>query len=87
VCECECECECECVHYRGVRVGLGVVELDAGEDGVIEAHVHRHDGEVDRVGLVRLQRRRDGQVRACVAVEDIHLAPRRRGGGMRWSEM
>ena len=60
-------------HSR-VGVGLGVVELDAGEDGVVETHVHRHDGEVDRVGLVRLQRRGDGEVRARVAVEDVYLA-------------
>eukprot|EP00961_Rhodomonas_salina_P219567 2967716-Rhodomonas_salina.3 len=45
----------------GVLVGLGVVEFDAREDRVLEAHVHADDAEVERRVLVRFERRAAGK--------------------------
>ena len=56
---------------RGVAVRLSVLELDGGEDGVVESTVERGEGEGERVGLVRLERGRDGEARGGVAVEDV----------------
>lgn len=56
---------------RGVAVRLGVLELDGGEDGVVEPAVERGEGEGEGVGLVGLERGRDGEARGGVAVEDV----------------
>lgn len=55
----------------GVAVGLGVLKLNGGEDRVVEPAVEGSEGEGERVGLVRLERRRDGEARGGVTVEDV----------------
>lgn len=56
---------------RGVAVRLGVLELDGGEDGVVEPAVERGEGEGESIGLVGLERGRDGEARGGVAVEYV----------------
>ena len=61
-------------HLVGVRVVLDLlgVHLEGGEDGVVEADVDAHHVEGERVGLVRLEGRGDGEAGSGVAVEDVH---------------
>lgn len=56
---------------RGVAVRLSILKLDGGEDGVVESTVEGGEGEGESVGLVRLERGRDGEARGGVAVEDV----------------
>jgi len=56
---------------RGVAVRLSILELDSGEDGVVESTVEGGEGKGNSVGLVRLERGRDGEARGGVAVEDV----------------
>lgn len=64
-------CLC-CRVATGVRVGVLVVNLEAGKDGVVKAHVDTRHGKAQGVCLVGLQRRQDGQPRRGVTVHDIH---------------
>ena len=57
----------------GIRIGLFVIDLQAGEGGILKAHVDADDVIHDRVRLVRLQRRGDGQTRRRIAIQNIHL--------------
>mmetsp|Transcript_96811 Transcript_96811/g.270984 ORF Transcript_96811/g.270984 Transcript_96811/m.270984 type:complete len:956 (-) Transcript_96811:2-2869(-) len=54
-----------------VTVDLFVAELDRGEQRVLEADVHAARGVHQRVALVRLQGRGDGEPRRGVAVQDV----------------
>lgn len=58
-----------------ISIKLGphlVVHLQAGEHGVLEAHVHPDHVVDQRVGFVGLQWRGDGQPGGCISVEDVH---------------
>jgi hypothetical protein len=57
---------------RAVDVRVGVVQLDRREAGVLQAAVERGDRETHDVRLVRLQRRRDGEIGGGVAIEHVH---------------
>ena len=48
-----------------------VVQLEAGEHGVLEADVHAHEVGDDGVRLVGLEGRGDGQPSGRVPVEDV----------------
>jgi len=45
----------------GIVVRFLVIDLETGEERILEAHVDAHNVEDDGVGLVRLQGRRDGK--------------------------
>lgn len=55
----------------GVLVGLGVIEFDCGEDGVVETTVDPGNRVDDGVGLVGLEGRGDGEAGGSIAVEDV----------------
>lgn len=60
-----------CSLAGGVLVRLGVVELNGGEDGVVEAAVDAGDGVDDGVGLVCLEGGGDCEAGGSVTIEDI----------------
>ena len=55
---------------RMILIGFLVVHFQTGKHGILEAHVHAHQIEADRVGLVRLQRRRYGETCLGVSVQN-----------------
>ena len=48
---------------RAVLIRVGVVQLDGGEHGVVQAAVERGAREDEDVRLVRLEGRGDGEIR------------------------
>ena len=59
----------ECTHGVGIRV----VKLDGGEDGVVETLVQPRDGKYEVVRLVRLEGRGDRQVGGRVSIQHVDL--------------
>ena len=48
-------------------------DFETSKGWVLESHVDTDDVINDRIGFMRLQRRRDGQARRTVAIENVNL--------------